>query len=499
MKNPILIRTDASREIGTGHFMRCFALADAFIDNGEKAVFSFSSTIPDLVSRLDVRQIEHHTIGAVIGTDGDANATATLAKEIGAQWVLLDGYRFDGQYQAYLKAAGLKIMMIDDFSHAEKYYADLVLNQNASASPSLYETKLEGSRLLLGPKYAMIRREFIRLMGRRIESIKPLAERILITLGGSDPCNRTAQVVACLKDADDQSSEVLVIVGAANNDYALIEKNSRSRKNLHIVKNPPDIAEIMASVDLAIVSGGTSTYELCYLGVPFIVIIIADNQIANANSLQEKGITISFDGRQGILCGPLMESLKAIATSQNERARMRKAEIEMVDGYGAERALMHLRGARIWLRRAVIEDEKRTLEWSNEEITRANSFHPEKIAKEVHAVNFRKWLSSDQTMLLVAVDEEENLVGQVRFDFTEKEACISISLDKRFRGKGIGAEMIRYSCQMIMGSQKATRINAFVKKDNEASIKAFEKVGFVLIGRESRFGQECLHYITEKG
>ncbi len=497
MNDPILIRTDASLEIGTGHFMRCYALADAFIDNGERAVFCLSKSIPELLARLDVRHFAHRTIGAAIGTEDDAVSTATLAKEIGAKWVVLDGYNFGSRYQASLQTEGLKILMLDDFSHAERYSADLVLNQNASANSALYVSKLEGSQLLLGPRYAVIRREFMELMDHRAKAVNHKVDNILVTLGGSDPNNMTAKVLTCLKDVDERYAKIVVLLGAANRNYNKMVEISRSRMDVHIVQNPQNVAEIMASTDLAIAAGGTSTYELCYLGIPFIAVIIADNQIDNVASLQERGITLSIDGRKGLICGQLLEALVSML-SQADRAKMKQKELEMVDGYGADRVLMHLREARIWLRRAVLDDERRTLDWSNDQVARANSFHPEKIRPEVHAINFRKWLSSKETMLLVANDAEDNPIGQVRFDFAEDEASISISLDKRFRGRGLGSEMIRYSCKMATGTRKVDKVNALVKIGNDASVRAFEKAGFVFVARENRFGQECLHYVSEK-
>jgi UDP-2,4-diacetamido-2,4,6-trideoxy-beta-L-altropyranose hydrolase len=499
VKGPIVFRTDASGTIGTGHLMRCYALADAFIDNGENVIFALIESLPALDSKCDVRQIPRKMIDARIGSQEDSRATAAIAKEMDAEWVVIDGYQFDSSYQNELQNEGLKVLMIDDFAHAEKYSAEIVLNQNASAKPSLYEGKLEASKLLLGPRYAVVRHEFRHLSNHRKEPVKPVADRILVTLGGSDPSNKTAQVLSCLKEANAQQTMIDIVIGAANNNYDEIKRAFRSCNFFHFVQNPPNLAEIMKSADLAIVSGGTSTYELCYLGTPFITVIIADNQMANAVSLQERGITVSIEGRDSVDCKQFNESIERLCSSPDNRARMKKGEVEMVDGYGVDKILMHLRGARIWLRKAVLEDERRILEWSNEQATRANSFHPERIQKDIHSINFRKWLSSDQTVLLIASNDDSDPIGQVRFDLSGNEADISISLDQRFRGMGLGTEMIRYSCRMVMELYKVHKINAFVKTINDASKKAFESAGFVFASRENKFGQECFHYIIKRG
>jgi UDP-2,4-diacetamido-2,4,6-trideoxy-beta-L-altropyranose hydrolase len=499
MKGPIIFRTDASSAIGTGHFMRCYALADAFIDSGEKVIFALIESIPYLDSKCDVRQIPIKKIEARIGSKEDSKTTVAIAKEAGAEWIVIDGYQFDTSYQRELQNEGLKVLMIDDFAHAEKYSAEMVLNQNASAKPSLYEGKLEGSKLLLGPKYAVVRQEFRQLSDHRKEQVNPVVQRILVTLGGSDPSNTTAQILSCLKDANMQQAKIDVVIGAANQNYDEVKRLFHSCNAFHFFQSPPNLVEIMASADLAIASGGTTTYELCYLGTPFITVIIADNQMANAISLHERGITISIEGRDGAICRRLSESIESIYSSPKNRARMKEREVELVDGHGVDKVLMNIRGARIWLRKAVLEDERRTLEWSNDQVARANSFHPEKILTEVHAINFRKWLSSYQTVLLIANDEDDNPIGQVRFDLAQNEADISISLDQRFRGMGLGVEIIRHSCQMVMELHKLEKINAFVKTGNEASKRAFESAGFFFKSREDKFGQECLHYVIERG
>ena len=156
--NSFLIRADASAQIGAGHVMRCLALAQALQDDGGSATFVMASGSPGLEARVKLEKIEVQQIAAKPGSTDDAVKTAELAKQIGAAWVVVDGYQFGALYQKTIKASGLRLLFIDDNGHADHYYADLILNQNIHAHEDMYASKERHSKLLLGTRSALLRR-----------------------------------------------------------------------------------------------------------------------------------------------------------------------------------------------------------------------------------------------------------------------------------------------------------------------------------------------------
>ena len=177
--------------MGTGHVMRGLALAQAWQDSGGHSVFVMAENTPSLERRLQEEGIEVERLAVDAGTAADAEATGSIAGSRNADWIAVDGYQFGSAYQAAIKAAGFKLLFMDDNVHAAPYSADLVLNQNMYASRSPYAQREPSTQLLLGPRYAMLRREF-RPWRNWQREIPPVGRKVLVTMGGSDPDNLTA-------------------------------------------------------------------------------------------------------------------------------------------------------------------------------------------------------------------------------------------------------------------------------------------------------------------
>ena len=132
------------------------------------------------------------------------------------------------------------------------------------------------------------------------------------------------------------------------------------------------------------------------------------------------------------------------------------------------------------LRPAEIEDCRPVWEMANSPEIRAVSFSSGHIPYEAHEKWFREKLSDKNTVFLVLrTDGTEVIAGQIRFELKNQEWRISVSLKKDFRGKGLGSEMIkRGSAQLFALRKDAYKISAYIKKDNSASIRSFEKAGY---------------------
>ncbi|MBE3120100.1 MAG: UDP-2,4-diacetamido-2,4,6-trideoxy-beta-L-altropyranose hydrolase, partial [Candidatus Atribacteria bacterium] len=144
----LLLRVDASARIGTGHVMRCLALAQAWQEKGGRATFVMTTETPAVEARLASEGMQVTHLVTQPGSPEDAQQTVGLAQQREAVWIVVDGYYFGADYQQTIKRAGLRLLFVDDYGHAGHYYADLVLNQNIYANESLYPKREPHTRLL---------------------------------------------------------------------------------------------------------------------------------------------------------------------------------------------------------------------------------------------------------------------------------------------------------------------------------------------------------------
>jgi len=157
----LLVRADGSPQIGIGHVMRCLALAQAWQDEGGGAAYAMVPGASNLESRLAAEGIDVLLIDAEPGSEADSAETCRIASLVKADWLVMDGYRFDADYQRTVKRAGLRLLVVDDCADAEHYWADLILNQDILAEEKVYGRREPYTRVLLGPLYVLLRREFL--------------------------------------------------------------------------------------------------------------------------------------------------------------------------------------------------------------------------------------------------------------------------------------------------------------------------------------------------
>ena len=156
----LIVRADASTQIGTGHLMRCLALAQAWKDAGSQVTFITACHSEGLLERLREEGFNLHRLACSYPDAGDWDYTQNVLTISPDAWVVLDGYHFDEVYQQRVKEGGQRLLVIDDMAHLKHYYADIVLNQNLHAEQLKYSCEPQ-TRLLLGTRYALLRREFL--------------------------------------------------------------------------------------------------------------------------------------------------------------------------------------------------------------------------------------------------------------------------------------------------------------------------------------------------
>ena len=343
MDKAVLIRADANAQIGAGHVMRCLALAEAWKDEGGMAIFITSSEDQNLRDRLKARGIEMVAISSEAGHWTDAKKTAEHAAKISASWVVLDGYHFKADYQKFLKDSGHRLLLIDDDGCANHYYADILLNQNVHAHEDLYTNKESYTKLLLGSRYVLLRHEFLKWKVWK-RKIPQRAKKILITLGGGDPSNVTLKVIQALQKVAEKSRiEADVIVGM-NNPHLGDLRSSLEGSFLPICleTNVKDMPTLMIGADMAVSAGGSTCWELAFMGVPDITIVLAENQRPIAESLHTLGASMNLGWHENLSIPQIAQSIQLLVGDESVRKQMREKGQGLIDGLGASRIVLEL-------------------------------------------------------------------------------------------------------------------------------------------------------------
>jgi UDP-2,4-diacetamido-2,4,6-trideoxy-beta-L-altropyranose hydrolase len=494
----VIFRADASVAMGTGHAMRCVALAQAWQDEGGECIFAMAGGNPSLEERVRSEGIEIVTIVASAGTPQDAAQFVELAGKYHARWVVVDGYQFDIKYQRTLKDAGLKLLLVDDNGHAGAYVADIVLDQNAQASESSYLHREPYTRLLLGSRYAMLRREFKawREWKRQIASV---GRKVLVTLGGADADNITVQVIRALHVLSGENLEATIVVGGSNPQGGSLEEEvQRAGGAIRLLRNVLNMPELMAEADVAISAAGITCWEVCLLGLPALLIDVAENQTPVAQELERQGIAAYAGHGKDVRPESLAALLKSLLVSQERRAAMSERARRLVDGFGAERVALIMNATGLSLRRAQTGDCKLLWEWANDPEVRANSFSGDFISWERHQEWFGAKLADPNCVLYLALDIHNRPVGQVRYDVAESHALISVSLAAEFRNKAYGGRLLVLAVEELFRSTGATVIDAYVKPTNETSLRVFTRAGFRRQEDGTFAGRPAVHFTLEK-
>lgn len=342
MPGKVIIRADATASIGAGHLMRCLALAQALKTGGYDITFITFCESQSLYQRLLDEGFQVITLEGRHPNPLDWQTTSDVLKSFPEAWLVLDGYHFDSAYQRQCKEAGCRLFVIDDTAHLNRYHADIVLNQNLNAERQDYAAA-SFTRFLLGPRYALLRQEFLSRPDY-ISDISRIASKVLVTLGGGDDERQTLRVIRSLQAIEIKGLEAVVVVGAANPYKAALESESdQSKFPIRLTYNTGAMPELMDWADLAVCAGGTTCWELAFMGVPALVIILAENQRANAEGLEKEGIAVNLGWYPRLSKEKIAQKLLEIANSANMRAQMSRSGRFLVDGKGIERVLTQLK------------------------------------------------------------------------------------------------------------------------------------------------------------
>lgn len=479
----VLIATEGSSNTGFGHVTRCISLYQAFEEKGMATEFIVNgdNTVYDLLK---------NTKHIVFNWLKELERFFNLLKE--ADIAVIDSYLTD--YGIYKRISDLvKITVYIDDNRRIDYPDGIVVNGTIFAEKMNYPER-EGIIYLLGSRYTPMRKEFWEVPQKRTRNGK---ENVMITFGGDDSRNMTAKVLKLLVDNCPELTKN-VIIGKGFQDTNVLEKIKDKNTKLIYYPNAEGMKNIMLESDIAISAGGQTLYELARTGVPAIAIAVADNQLNNIKGWQKAGF-IEYAGwwEDG---GILDNILQKMQLFRNPGSRDEKIKIgrKMADGRGAiriaEYCIKRYYVQNLFLRKAEEKDIYNIYELSNEPEIRNNSFSYEQVELDSH----KKWFFdklNDKSCLFLIAEINNNFLGQVRFDINDAESVISVSIGSKHRGLGAGRILIDKAIDFLrLKNSDIRHIKAFIKKENSASVRLFEKADFKFIKMLKVKNQDALEY-----
>lgn len=476
----VLFRADAGPSMGGGHAMRCLSLAAELGRRGAVAGFVSTPGTIDHVPALARAGL------AVIAPDRPLP---------GCDVLVVDHYGLaDGDERRLATATGARqVLAVDDLA-GRAHACSLVLDMSFGRDPAAYDGLVpSGARVLAGSAFALLRPEFSAarpnaLARRRTGGVR----RILVSLGLTDVGGITLRVVeALLKAARSVPDlEVLdVVLGGRAASLAPLRAAAARDPRLRLHVDPDGMAALMAGADLAIGAGGTTSWERCCLGLPSLVVVLAENQSATARSLAQAGAAIVVD--EADLESGLGEGVAALSCCPETRHAMAIAAAGICDGAGGARVADAVMAgapageAAIGFRPAASDDGDRVWRWRNDPLTRASSRGPEPVPWPAHQAWLGARLADRATSLLVAEYEGE-AVGTVRFDPPRPDGAreISLTLAPESRGKRLGARVLAGACRRLRAQGSADPLVGWIRVTNAASHRAFHRAGFTEAARQ---------------
>lgn len=294
--------------IGSGHVMRCLALADGLAGRGAHCHFicrehpghvmaliakrGFGVTALPAAGADDGESGAGHTAWLGCDWQTDAHQTCAILPSLESDWLVVDHYALDQRWERQVRFHCKKLMVIDDLAD-RPHCADLLLDQNLGRRHQDYDGLVAPiCDVLAGPDFALLRAEFSALReGSIARRANPQLKHILVTMGGVDLANGTASVLAALAGcALARDCHITVVMGATAPWLDQVRECAASMPwPTKVLVDIADMAGRMAVSDLAIGAGGSTSWERCCLGLPTLLVVVADNQRPGAIALQGAG------------------------------------------------------------------------------------------------------------------------------------------------------------------------------------------------------------------
>ena len=473
--------------------MRCLNLAQALAKKGVSVKFicrGLDGNISERVlqSGFTVCELDNKTdLGFILDQHLDAMETIqTVIKSnaLGSKpIVIVDHYGAGIEWQSEVRQK-FPLMVIDDLAD-HNHNCDILLNQNLyPEGKDLYKGLINSdAQILIGPFYALLSDHFPRLRPQS-PTVRTSAERIVVSFGGSDLDNNTLKAIKSATHPSYDAIRVDVVIGKNHPDKESLQQISSLHRNVFLHSYIENFAEFLTGCDIMIGAGGVTQWERCCLGIPGIILSIAENQTRIAANIANMKAGIYLGWHQDVTIEHIRSALDTLISDISLRQEMAEAACALTDGKGAQRAADIILATAMRLRPATESDIDLVFKWRNHEDIRRHSHNEQIIDYADHRKWMEKSLNNPDRHILIAERADEP-IGVLRFDFEGTISVISVYLGPEFIGQGLGSVLLKMGTDWIRNNKPGIEtIRASIKETNYRSQKAFLAAGY----------SDCGHY-----
>lgn len=485
----IVFRVDASVYIGSGHVMRCVTLAEELKNRGANVIFVCREYSGNMIEYIREKNIPSFGFPLLKPVDTNQEETFDVWLDIEetkkiilnsfqkVHLLIVDHYSLDYKWEKEMRPFVNKIMVIDDLAN-RNHDCDLLLDQNFYLENNRYTGLInKDCQQLLGPKYSLLRSEFAKAKRKQLPKNGRI-RNILVFFGGSDVNNETCKVLEALRKADRGDIKVDVVIGKSNPHQKEIREIIRDMPNTDLSIQVDNIHEYIERADFSIGAGGSTTWERCCLGLPSLVISIADNQTKVAKDVALKGAQIWLGESKEVTISSLVCHINCLYDSPLLLSHISSTALKLVDGKGVSRVARVLIEEDVELRSAIEKDCESLFVWRNSEIIRQSSFNSDPIPWERHVEWFSNILSDPSKCLLIG-EKANRPIGVLRYDLENGKADVSIYMVPGVIGQGLGTSLLKAGNKWLkLNKSKIKTVESQVQSFNKASHNLFNKAGF---------------------
>jgi UDP-2,4-diacetamido-2,4,6-trideoxy-beta-L-altropyranose hydrolase len=479
-KRTIHFRADGGPTIGMGHFMRSLALAEML---NQRFHCVFATCSPSEFQKSEIEKVCQELLEL---PNNDNHFELFLEKLNGSEIVVLDNYYFNTEYQIAIRNKGCKLVCIDDL-HDKHFVADIVINHAEGIEKTDYSVE-PYTQLCLGYKFALLKKEFL-------EEIIPDEKKefsCLVMIGGSDPLNITVKLLSLIENYPFKLP-VAVVIGPTFQEKEL---DQFTNTKLYKAVDAATVYKLMRQSKFGILPASTVAIESCAARLPFICGHFVTNQNGIYEGIRKNNLAICIGDYLTIDKIKFHNAIKEIS-KETVTAKLIDQQKLLLDKHSKQRFIERFTqlDLNLTIRKAWLTDAQLLFHWANDAITRENSFHTEPIIWDQHLAWIEKKLA-DINCYLFIIYSEDKPAGTVRIE-RDEETIIGITVAPEFRGKKLGAKLIKMACEQFWLSNDQA-IFAYIKIDNNASKKAFENAGFRFNKNLVYNGSDCYLLKAEK-